>query len=689
MTPSYRPIASLIIALVVSTAVSARVVEYDLTVAEQKLSPAGKPVRVLTINGGIPGPVLRFQEGDFARIRVHNQLVGEETSIHWHGILLPNEQDGVPHVTTPPILPGTTHTFEFPIRQSGTYWYHSHTHLQEQSGVYGSIVIIPRGGEPHAAARDHVLQMSDWTNEDPHEVHRSLLRGTEYYALKKGNMQSLLGAAKAGALKDYLNQMWTRMPPMDISDVAYDAFLINGQRSSRLPGKPGERIRLRLINSGSSTYFYVTSATGPMTIVAADGLPVTPVKLDRILMGMAETYDVLVTVPGKGAWEVRATAQDGSGHASTWIGDGAEEHAASDPPKPNIYSMEEMMGMAMMDMDEDSGHDMQSMPRPPAPYDKLRAPRSTALPKGLPVRTIPLSLTGDMERYQWSFNGKTLSEESTIFIRRGEVVRLEMINDTMMHHPIHLHGHFFRLINKHGERSPLKHTVDMPPMASQVIEFEANEKGDWLFHCHLLYHMMAGMGRIFSYEGGPDGMSHAGSGGHSHHTVNPGEHAHDPWMFWGEGSVQSHMTEGMLDLRRSDHDFYAVWEAGWQDVDDFDYEADLIYEHYFNPNVRAFGGARLTNDDDAENRAILGARYRLPLLIWSTASLDSEGDLRIGLAKSLQITSRLSFFGEVEYDTSTEWEWSAGAAYTINKPVSLITQYHSEYGFGGGLSFRF
>jgi len=680
-----RPSSHLLLAAllgIIAPAASARVVEYDLTVAEQKLSAAGKPVRVLTINGGIPGPVLRFQEGDFARIRVHNNLVGEETSIHWHGILLPNEQDGVPHVTTPPIQPGTTHTFEFPIRQSGTYWYHSHTHLQEQSGVYGSIVILPRGGESHAATADHVLQLSDWTNEDPHAVQKSLVRGTEYYALKKGNMQSLLGAIQAGALKDYLAREWSRMPPMDISDVAYDAFLINGQTTSRLPGRAGDRIRLRLINSASSTYFYVTSAAGSMTIVASDGMSVQPVKVNTLLMGMAETYDVLITLPSAGSWEVRATAQDGSGHASTWLGNGAE-HPATSPPKPDLYRMDHMMDMAMAndeDHEHEGGHDMQDMDRPPAPYSKLRAPSSTALPKGLPIRTIPLRLTGDMERYQWSFNGKTMAEDSTIHIKRGEIVRLEMINDTMMHHPIHLHGHFFRLINKHGDRSPLKHTVDMPPMASQTIEFEANEQGDWLFHCHLLYHMMSGMARVFSYEA---------VGGHGHHVVHPGEHAHDPWYFWGEASLQSHMTEGVLDLRRGDHDFYAIWEAGWQDVDDFEYEADLVYEHYFSPNVRAFGGARLTNEDDAEDRAVLGARYRLPLLIWSSASVDSEGDFRFSLAKAVQVSDRLSLFGEVEYDTGTDWQWSAGASYTINKPVSLITQYHSEYGLGGGLTIRF
>jgi FtsP/CotA-like multicopper oxidase with cupredoxin domain len=288
---------TLFLFLLSALALNARLVEYDLEITRQKWSPGAplKAVSALTINGGIPGPTLRFQEGDTARIRVHNRLASEETSIHWHGIVLPVEQDGVPHVTTPPILPGGSHTFEFKLLHSGTYWYHSHTGLQEQEGVYGSIVVDPAGGEPVKADRDHVVVLSDWTLERGDEVMRSLRRGTEWYELKKGSIQSLTGAAKAGALSDFFSREKSRMPAMDISDVAYDAFLANGRKAIHLPGKPGDKVRLRFINAAASTYFYLQSATGPLRIVAADGPPVKPIHVRRLLVGMAETYDIIVT----------------------------------------------------------------------------------------------------------------------------------------------------------------------------------------------------------------------------------------------------------------------------------------------------------------------------------------------------------------------------------------------------------
>jgi FtsP/CotA-like multicopper oxidase with cupredoxin domain len=671
-----------------AAALHARLVEYDLTVAEQAWSPGGgiKPARALTLNGGIPGPTLRFREGDTARIRVHNRLKNEETSIHWHGLLVPNAQDGVPYVTTPPIEAGTTRTFEFPLKHSGTYWYHSHTGLQEQRGVYGSIVIEPKGGEPAKADRDHVVVLSDWTRENPNEVMRTLMRGSKWYALRKGSMQSVTGAAKAGSLKDFWDRERTRMPAMDVSDVAYDAFLANGRKSIALPAKPGEKVRLRFINAGTSTYFYLHSATGPLSIVAADGPAVKPLAVKRLLIGMAETYDVIVTVPPSGQWEVRATSQDGSGHASILLGEG-ELHAAPEIPRPEIYSMDSHLMAAMEDMDP-SAMKMEAE-RPLSPYAKLRALKSTALPASLPRRSIELRLTGDMERYIWSFNGKTMAEDGVIKIRRGEVLRLELINDTMMHHPIHLHGHFFRVVEGQGNAAPLKHTVDVPPMGKRTIEFEANESGDWLFHCHLLYHMHSGMARVFSYqEQGPD------------HQPQLGEHAEDPLYFMIDGSLQNHMSMGMITLMNSRNDWFAMWDLGFHDDpammggmhhedDDVEYEIDLGWKRYFNPNFSTVLGWRFTNLEDAEDRAFAGIEYRLPYLVESSLQLDSEGDLRVGLGKTLQITDRLGIFGDIQYDTGSEWEWTVGADYLLTKQFSLISQYHSDHGFGGGIRFRF
>lgn len=700
----------------------ARLVEYDLTIAEQKWTPGDlKPVRALTINGGIPGPTIRFRVGDTARIRVHNHLKTEDTSIHWHGLLLPNAQDGVPYVTTPPILPGTTHTFEFPITHSGTYWYHSHTGLQEQVGVYGSIVIEPKGGEPIRTDRDHVVVLSDWTLESGEEVMRSLARGTEWYQFKKGSSQSLLGAAKAGALKDFFARERSRMPAMDISDVAYDAFLVNGKRSIHLPGKPGETVRLRFINAGASTYFYLQSATGPLRIVAADGPAVQPIHVKRLLVGMAETYDVIVKIPLTGKWEIRATSQDGSGHASVWLGEG-NENKAPDVPKPNPYNMDAHMMAAIDQMSmnaEDKAANMSdaealaSEPeRPLSPYARLRALHPTELPAKLPRRTITLRATGDMARYVWSFNGKTFAEEGVIPIKRGEVIRIEFFNDTMMHHPLHLHGHFFRVLMGQGKYSPLKHTIDLPPMTKRIVEFEANEKGDWLFHCHLLYHMHAGMTRIFSYQsddweppgklkegtniicnklcclpGNPNAATGAVDPRQIGRMPHAGGHDHDMLYYFMEGNVQSHLSEGRLSLRNSKNDWIAEWRAGYSD--ESEYEVDLAWERYIDPNLSTALGWRFTDFEDSEDRAFAGVQYRLPYLIQSSLQVDSEGDLRAALGKSLQLTDRVSGFTEVEFDTNTKWDWRVGLEATLTKQFSLITEYHSDYGFGGGIGFRF
>ena len=646
-------------------------VEYHLTISEKLIAPAGKQVRALAINDSIPGPPLRFRVGDWARIRVTNRLPTEQTSLHWHGLLVPNEQDGVPYVTMPPIEAGTSRLFEFELTHPGTYWYHSHTSLQEQRGVYGSIVVEPREADPDSPDREYVVVLSDWTNEHPDEVMRTLVRGDDYYALRKGNMQSLWGAHKAGALKDYLEREWTRMPPMDISDVAYDAFWINGQPRIEFAGKAGERIKLRIINAAASTYFYIHSAAGPLMIVAADGPRVQPVEVNRLLMGMAETYDVIVTLPGDGSYEVRATAQDGSGHASLFLGTG-ETRFVEDIPKPDLYRMEWMA--AALEVNE-KPLDAPEPARPQAPYRKLKSTTPTTPPADAPLRELELRLTGDMQRYIWSLNGRTLMEESTIPVKHGEVLRLKLINDTMMHHPMHLHGHFFRLLNGQGAYSPLKHTVDVPPMGTQTIEFEANEVGDWLFHCHLLYHMKAGMTRVISYTD---------QGAHHRPTLDT-KHM-NPWRFNLGGTVQNNFTEGHAGWMNARNNVGLDWEHGLDRHEE--YEMDLIWKRYFNPNFSTIAGYRFTNTPDTRDRAFGGMLYRLPLMVEGSITVDTEGDLRPRLGKTLQLTDRLSLINEVEYDTQTHWEWSSTLEYRYNKRFSITTGYHSNFGLGGGFYFR-
>ena len=317
-----------------SVPAEAEIVEYNLTIEQQTMNITGSPVMAMTVNGSIPGPTLRFEEGDIARIRVHNKMK-IETSVHWHGLLVPPAMDGVPLVSFPPIEPGTTFTYEFPIRQNGTYWYHSHTGLQEQKGVYGAIVIAPHQNTP-TADKSQVIVLSDWIDESTHEVLRTLKRGSEWYAIEKGSAQSILGAIRIGKLGAYYKRELMRMPAMDISDIAYDRFLANGKSEMTLPAQSGEVLKLRIVNGAAGTNFILEFAGGPLTVVAADGQEVELVQLKRLFIAIAETYDILIQVPQSDAYEFRATAQDGSGYSSVWIGTG-NHRVKPDLPKPNLY----------------------------------------------------------------------------------------------------------------------------------------------------------------------------------------------------------------------------------------------------------------------------------------------------------------------------------------------------------------
>ena len=667
-----------------------RIVEYDLHIREALVSPGSRTVRGLTINGGIPGPELVFTEGDFARIRVHNHLERDTTSIHWHGLLLPNREDGVPHVTTPPIEPGKTHTFGFTLRHSGTYWYHSHTGFQEQQGVFGGIRVLPRGGLRPQVDHDVTLILSDWTNIQPKEVMRMLMRGTDYFGLMRRSSQSVSGALRAGMLKDYFAREWNRMQPMDISDVGYDRFLVNGLPRIRLPGRPGETVRVRLVNAAAATYFHVSSSTGPVLVVAADGMDVVPVRLGTFLMAIAETYDLVLTIPPDGEHEIRFTAQDGSGSTAAVFGSG-KAHPAPAPPRPQVYNMDQMLELALEEQEDDPRAALQ-LDRPGSPYRLLRSPRDTTLPRHLPARRIPLHLTGDMNRYVWSFDGKTIANDPYIRIRRGERIELELINDSMMHHPIHLHGHFFRLVNGQGRHAPLKHTVDVPPMSRRIIEFEANESHDWMLHCHILYHMMSGMARVVRYETdapAEPAIPATSDAAAMHDEDGLGEHGHDMSYLWGAASVMSHMSEGLLTWMNPRNDLQLAWEVGWNRTDRTEYEVDLFYQRYIDANRQVFAGFRFADQDGASNRFVAGGTLRLPLMFWATATIDSEGDARFQIAKRLQLTPRWSIWTETFYDTGTGWEVSAGLDVTLNRVLSLSSSWHSDYGVGAGLSFRF
>lgn len=726
--------------------------EYFLVVESQVRELGGRPFETLTINGEVPGPVLRFREGERARITVENFL-DEPTSFHWHGLLLPNAMDGVAPLTGPYVPAGGSLTYEFPLRQAGTYWYHSHAGLQEQAGLYGAIVVEPAQPEPEPANQDLVLVLSDWVDERPHEVMRTLMRGSDWYSAKKGTLPSILGAWRAeaerpGSWDAYWDRERSRLPPMDISDVAYDAFLINGRRSAEQAAEAGQRLRLRLINAGASTYFYVHSSAGPLTIVAADGPAVEPIRVKRLLIGIGETYDVELTLPGPGAFELRATAQDGSGHASLFLGSGAEV-PANDPPRPDLYRMEATLLAGILDARRSASLSDEAAlaaepERPLSPYARLRArrpepawtgsstrppaagagpkqpaaePRTSAPaaeledPRGnipgpdsgsaepggpgtkgafdrtpeseAPLRELTLRLTGDMRRYVWSLNGQTLAQDGVIPVARGERLRIELVNDTMMHHPMHLHGFFFRLIEGQGEHSPLKHTVDVPPMGKRTIEFDANENGDWLLHCHLLYHMKAGMTRVVRVGDPPADT-----------PPNLPEDMLDPPVFLLDGVISNYMTTGTATLMDARNEFGILWDAGLDEADaagqdqPLDGELDLLWSRYLGPNLAPFVGYRFTNEDDAKNRWFAGALYRLPYLVTARGLLDSEGDLRLNLSKDFQLAARWMLFVSTEYDTLREWEHQAQVEYLLHQRFSLLLGFQSRHGAGLGLSLR-
>lgn len=733
---------------------SGKRVEYDLYIDHLMVNFTGKEKMGMAINGDIPGPVLHFTEGDTAIIRVHNKLKHEETSIHWHGLLLPNEEDGVPYLTTAPIKAGQTHTFRFPLIQTGTYWYHSHTLLQEQSGIYGSIVIHPRGWDESTSMKEQVIMLSDWTDENPHEVLRNLKRGLDYYAIRKKSVQSWSEALAKGYLKDRAKTEWMRMPAMDISDVYYNRFFINGKSENVFVDvKPGDSLRLRIINGSASSYHWVQYAGGKMKIVAADGMPVQPVDVDKILVAIAETYDVEIKIPDDGmAYEFRATAQDISGYASLYIGDGMKMNAP-DLPKINYFAMmREMNNMGAMDMSsmkgmkmegEHKSHDMgkmkmedmdmkndssmKDMPMDTSMmnmkmdttsmkemnmdtmnmqdtvmsnmdmskmsmgdqnevilnYDMLRAPKPTTLNGKLPMREIELNLTGNMIRYVWSFDNKTLSQSDKIVIRKGENVRMKLVNNTMMRHPLHLHGHFFRFLNAQGDYSPMKHTFDIGPMETVTIEFYANEEKDWFFHCHILYHMMAGMARVVSYENSP---------ANTQLTLNDQKKVfkEDRMLyFWGQTKIATDAVFGYANLVGNKGILGSTYRVSYKNQ----YEFQPDYQRFLDKRqfLSAYVGADIRNTFQIREKGklvdrkvgVVGVRYLLPMFVLSELRVDHKGDVRFQLSRSdMPITKRL----RLTLVGNTDWEYNIDFDYNIGKRFYIHASYDSDYKYGAGLT---
>ena len=704
MMGSIRLLPSIALAILLFVAEGqAKLVEYTFDISYITVNYTGKDVKAMAVGGTIPATTIEASIGDTLRVTFNNKM-DVASSVHWHGVLLPNDQDGVPYLTTPPIEAGGSFTYEFPVIHSGTYWYHSHTGLQEQRGVYGSIVFHPREEEPPRMDHEHVVVLSDWTDENPSTVLSNLKKDGDYYALKKGSVQSWNKVIRHGwaAVANRLRSSWTRMGPMDISDVGYDAFLVNGRRAETFSATPGETVLIRLINSAASTYFNVEFAGGPMTIVAADGPATEPLKVKRLRIAIAETYDLLLSVSDKGSYELRATSEDGTGHASIFIGSG-EHIYAPDISKPNLYLQDHhhhsgqkkhtgMMSAMKKKSNPHKAHGMgthgnqktmrksfNSPVKHMKDYSRLVSKENTSLPLGSPQREIPLELTGTMDGYTWSFNGETLSQADKILIRRGENVRFTLKNMTMMHHPIHLHGHFFRVLNGQGERSPLKHTVNVPAMDTVVIEFEANADRDWFFHCHNLYHMMAGMARVISYEK---------SSVADESTIK--KISHDAsWYTAASFSALTSMTEGSFGIFNTENALMAEYEYGY---DNRVWEIESYYKRRFGRFFSMYAGADFEREgvnEKTEKKAMAGIKYLLPMFIESDLGIRSGGEIRFEIHSGFDLTPRTDFEWEWETDFDGDYKYEFELSWELSKALRVLSVYDSDHGWNAGLRVTF
>lgn len=562
----------------------------DLLIRKETLTFGKRRGTAITINGTVPGPLVRLREGSDAILRVTNRLK-EDTSIHWHGLLLPPGMDGVPGVSFAGIKAGSTFTYRFPVKQNGTYWYHSHSGFQEQEGHYGPLIIDAAKPEPFKYDREHVIVLSDWTSENPMSILAKLKRRPNYYNFQRRTVGTFLRDAAKNGFKptatDRLEWGRMRMDPSDISDItgATYTFLMNGfapDSNWTALFKPGERVRLRFINAGAATYFDLRIPGLQMTVVSVDGQHVQPVTVDEIRIAIAETYDVIVEPKEERAYTIFAEAMDRSGYARGTLATEKGMTAALPPRRERAVAtmadmgMGSMAGMKGMSGGEDKGMDGMKMPdakmkgmneTPPATeampdmpgmkmpgMDKDAAPAmndsmlksgpvkhgpddhgpgNSSVPMetksrldepgtGLedtgtrvllysdlrslqpgedsrpPGREIELHITGNMERYMWGFDGKKFSEAEPIKFYFGERVRLTLVNDTMMNHPIHIHGMFMELDNGAGPFKPRKHTVNVKPAERLSLDITADALGNWAFHCHILYHMDMGMFRIVS-----------------------------------------------------------------------------------------------------------------------------------------------------------------------------------------------
>lgn len=696
-------------------------IRYDLHVRDSMVNFTGNHSHAIAVNGQLMMPKLEFTEGDTAEIHVHNHR-NEPTALHWHGLFLPNQEDGVPYLTQMPIPAGSSYTYRFPITQNGTYWYHSHFEMQQQIGLYGPIVLHKRKNDPTMRKGiDDIpsvsVLLSDWSDRHPHQIHRMLKTADDWFSVEKKSTQSYLEAIKEGHLKTKLTNEWKRMLAMDVSDVYYNKFLVNGQLTEQLSQfKAGDRVRLRIANAAASSYFWINYAGGKIEVVANDGNDVVPVLVDRLIIGVSETYDIIVTIPAKGiSYELLATAEDRTNSTSLFVGAGKKQLQARLPKLKYFEGMKMMNNMMNMDGSmQDMGMkmslqkmDMNAVMYPEINdsseivtlnYGMLKSPTKSTLPPG-PTKELKFALTGNMNRYVWSMDNKVLSETDKIKIKKGENLRIILSNESMMRHPMHLHGHDFRVLNGQGDYAPLKNVLDIMPMETDTIEFHANVEGDWFFHCHILYHMMAGMGRIFTYEGQP---------------ANPlipdpkaalkKLYADDKaWFFTAENDFASNGNDGNIQLENTRWNLNSTWRLGYNNS--HGYEVETHFGRYFGnmqwlmPFVgfdyryRRMGRHQVEknlfgqkNSKDSRSLMSLGVAYTLPLLVTLQTEVYHDGTLRVQLSREdIPLSPRV----RMGLMWNTDQEYMGELKYLIKRRMAIRAHYDSDMGAGLGLSLRY
>lgn len=530
-----------LLCLLLGASLSAQAGRYELVIDEGEVSFSDGRRPALTINGQSPAPELRFNEGEEVEIAVTNKL-DRMTALHWHGIILPYTQDGVPGISFPGIEPGETFTYRFTLNQSGTYWYHAHADFQEQEGLYGPLIIEPKAREPYRYDREYTVLLFDWQDAKPERTLANLKKQADYYNDQQQTLGDFFRDVTRDGLGATVRDRWDwgnmRMAKTDIADVSGFRFLVNGRDAEQnwtALFKPGERVRLRIINGSGMSYFDLRIPGLPLTVVQADGNDVQPVAVDQLRMAVAETYDVIIQPKEDRAYTLVAESMDRRGQALATLAPRPGMRGEVPPLRaPRLLSMadmgmsHDMAGMdhsAMSGMDHSGmagmdhavmGHAMPEAGNPdyasgsgiaPEPveggrvlvYGDLKAMRPADGYRE-PDRTIELKLTGNMERYFWSFNGVKYSEAEPIRLRYGERVRFRFVNQTMMNHPMHLHGMWMQLDKGNGRFNPLKHVVNVAPGQTLEVDVPVDAMGEWAFHCHLIYHMASGMFRKIVVE---------------------------------------------------------------------------------------------------------------------------------------------------------------------------------------------